>query len=167
MLLAARTDIADVQSKTQLAGLVAVLACAAALSTGVASASTPSPAAYRDHVNSLCVSFEPRLKANNARAEQAHQSNDWAAWYRAMGQALQIALDENSRLESFPVPSSLTAKMTPALQILRRFDALARAAKADMATGNVSDFEANLTYAAQLASPLSKAFKSAGLTHCG
>ncbi len=144
-----------------------LLVFVACLLAPAAAAAPLSPSAYRDHLNALCIDFQPRLAAVDARAAQAHEANDWGAWYEAMTAGIKVALDENRTLEKISVPVAMRGSMAPVLRIIRRSDGIMRTAQADLGRYDMNGFTAEIVRVEPLAKPLNVAFSNAGLGDCG
>jgi len=144
---------------------IAAIACLG-LAAGAAAA-TPSPAAYRTHLNAVCRSYTPGLDRAEASLSKAQKANDARGLGIAIGQLLGLGLAEDAKIVGTPVPAAMQAQMAPILSRLRTIDAHARLAISKAAAGDGKGMGAELAEIGRLSSGLNKRLDAAGLRDCG
>ena len=130
-------------------------------------ASAQTPAGYRAQLNGLCRSYTPKFRADRKAMQTATKAKDWKAFGYALGHYLALALAQDRRIESTPVPSAMRTQMTPILRLLRTADGHARLALHKAATGDGPGMIAELDKISKLAQPLDGRLDRAGLRDCG
>lgn len=145
----------------------AVVAVAGLVLAAGATAATPSPTAYRAHLNALCRGYTPGLKKAEANLTKAQKANDAHGLGVAIGQILALGLAEDAKIEATPVPAAMRAQMTPILSTLKAVDGHAHLFLARAAAGDGKGMDAELTKIGQLSTSLNKRLDAAGLRDCG
>jgi hypothetical protein len=110
------------------ASLIAVLCVSflafSALMVDVASsgAAVTTPTAYRAQLARTCRSFSGKALTYGATAQRAQKRNDFRTMIQYLAAEAGAILDQNSHLESVPVPPSLAPSMAPTLRLLKAED---------------------------------------------
>ncbi len=130
-------------------------------------ASAQTPSGYRAQLNGLCRSYTPKFRTDRKAMQTASKAKDWKAFGYALGHYLALALAQDRRIESTPVPSAMRAQMTPILRLLRTADGHARLALRKGAMGDGPGMIAELDKISKLAQPLDGRLDRAGLRDCG
>ncbi len=152
---------------TRLLTLAATLACAALLAAETAAAAPLTPARYRSQLNSLCSGFAPEFAAAEHALSGAQNSKDGQAYLAAVGRLLYLSIDEDTGIESVPVPAAISPLVSPALHGLERGDHYLRTALGDAIMGDNTDMLSELGKMTPLGTPFDKALAQAGLASCG
>jgi hypothetical protein len=147
--------------------LIAIVASAGLVLAAGAAAATPSPAAYRSHLNAMCRSYTPLLEKANANAKKAQKANDARGFGIAIGEILGLGLSEDGKVEAAPLPEAMRPQMAPILAQLKTIDVHARLAVSRAAAGDGTGMVAELSKIGRLSSTLDKRYDAAGLRDCG
>jgi hypothetical protein len=150
------------------------MAIALGIALAVANASTATRgdsavAKYRSTLNAYCQATTVKLAGFQKKIDAAVKAMDGPMTWKYLGLVIGHDLAETHMIVATPVPSSLRAKMAPALRILRRgatlerrFFALAR----DPATPKQVIIDLG-TELGKLDVPVNRALDRAGLQECG
>jgi len=144
-----------------------VIALAALGLAAGAAAATPTPAAYRAHLNALCRTYTPSMKRAKTDLVSAQKANDAHGVGVALGRLLALGLSEDGKIEAVPVPPAMRTQMNPILSRLRAIDAHARLAIAKAAAGDGAGMGAELGAIQRLGTGLNERTDAAGLRDCG
>jgi len=146
--------------------VIAVCAALCALA-GAAGAEAASPADYLAHLNKLCAGFTPEFATTVNALGKAEQARNEQAYYAAVGELMYLSLDEDTSIESVPVPPALGSLMAPALSDLKRGDGYLRVALGAATMGDGSGELGELARLAPLTAPVDSSLERAGLAACG
>jgi hypothetical protein len=146
---------------------LAVLVAAALGVVAPSPASAQTPAGYRAELNRLCRGYTPKLRADQKAMQKATEAKDWKAFGYALGHYLALALTQDRRIETTPVPHAMRTQMAPILRLLRTADSHARLALRKAALGDSRGMLAELDKIGKLAQPLNGRLDRAGLRDCG
>jgi hypothetical protein len=146
---------------------VVVILTAALGVVAPSAASAQTPAGYRAQLNRLCRGYTPKLRADQKAMQKATEAKDWKAFGYALGHYLALALTQDRRIETTPVPHAMRTQMAPILRLLRTADSHARLALRKAALGDSRGMLAELDKIGKLAQPLNGRLDRAGLRDCG
>jgi len=138
-----------------------------ALLAATAATAALTPTQYRAKVNAMCRSYTPKMKAQERAMTAAQKANKPQDYGVALGKLLVYTLQEDAKLESTPVPTTLHAQLTPIITTLKKADAHIRAAIRAAANGDTNGLATQLKAAGTVASGLNAKLDAAGLRDCG
>jgi hypothetical protein len=115
----------------------------------------------------MCRGYTPKMKTQERAMTAAQKANDLQAYGRALGKLLLYTLQEDSKIETTPVPAAMHAQMTPIIATLKKADAHIRTAIRDAVNNDPRGLAAQLKAAGDVASGLNAKLDAAGLRDCG
>src|SRR5436305_1287255 len=104
---------------------LALITLSASIAASAATAGTPTTT-YKAHVNAICRSYTPRLKAAAADMNRANAAGDKHRLAYDLGVLMGGSLSEGVKVETTPVPPTLKVAMAGPLRLLHSFDVTLR-----------------------------------------
>jgi hypothetical protein len=144
--------------------------CAAILPATTAHAAPGESAnavAYRNHVNAICRSYTPGIRAAEAEMQTAQAAGEVHGYAYAVGVLVGITYRQGIRVEKTPVPTDAAARIARPLRLLHSLDIQLRKIVATAIAGDLAGVLAQVAPLEKLAGPLNKAFDAVGLRDCG
>lgn len=142
---------------TVVAALIAAATAAAAL----------TPVQYQAKLNTGCRGYTPKMKHQERAMAAAQKAGKPQAYGIALGKLLVLALAEDLKIETTPVPAPMHAEMTPIITTLKKADVHIKAAIRYAVAGNAKGMAAQLSAAGDVAKGLNTKLDAAGLRDCG
>jgi hypothetical protein len=144
------------------------LLVAAVLAVGAQTANAAqTPAGYRAHLNGICRSYTPKLKANQQTMRAALAAKHEKVFGAALANLMRLTLEQDAKIRRTPVPAALRAQMSPILRLFRTADAHVRNAALYASRGNVPQVLKELQLVAKVTPALNRRLDRAGLKDCG
>lgn len=144
-----------------------LLAALFALMAAAAATAALTPAQYRSTLNGMCRSYTPKMKTQERAMTAAQKANGGQAYGVALGKLLVYTLQEDAKIETTAVPTTLRTQMAPIITTLKKADAHIRAGIRDAANNDGKGLAAELKAAGTVASGLNAKLDAAGLRDCG
>ena len=147
--------------------LSALLVVAALVAGAQTAAAAQTPTSYRAHLNAICRSYTPKLKAGQQTMRAALKANHAKVFGAALADVMRLTLEQDAKIRRTPVPVALRAQMAPILRLFRTADIHVRLAAAHGSDGNVRGVLAELQEVAKVTPALNRRLDRAGLRDCG